>query len=162
MEGGEKILILGVGNPILTDDAAGLRVVELLREKLSPGKGVDFKETSAAGLTFLDEIEGYNRLILVDSIKTEGGKPGQIYRLILKDFESHIFPAPPHGINLPTALALGEKLGFKMPRQIEIYAIEVEDNVTFGERCTEKVEEAIPRAAEMILQTLKGWEMEVD
>lgn len=147
-----KTLILGVGNPILTDDAAGIKVAEAIKSRPPKGRPIDVKEISAGGLTFLDEIQGYDGLILVDSIKTKGGRPGKVYRLSLEDLKANVLPAPPHGINLPTAIGLGKKLGFKMPRKITVYAIEVEDNTSFGERCTEKVEEAIPKVVEMILK----------
>ena len=53
---------------------------------------------------------------------------------------------------LLTALDLGKTLGLSMPSRIDIVAVEVEDVASFGDRCTPRVEKAIPVAAEMALR----------
>ncbi len=146
-----KTLLLGLGNPILRDDAVGLRVVRALGERMTPDK-VDVQESSFANIDLLDFVGAYDRLIIVDSIKTEGGKPGDLYRLNLDDFRSTLHLGCPHDINLATALELGKRLGMHIPREIAIYAIEVEDDQTFCETCSPLVEEAIPRIVDEIAQ----------
>jgi len=62
----------------------------------------------------------------------------------MEDFQPSIdFPSS-HGLNISTALELGRKLGYKMPCHISLYAVEVMDNVTFDENCTEEVEKRVP------------------
>jgi hydrogenase maturation protease len=113
---------------------------------------VDVQESSFANIDLLDFVGAYDRLIIVDSIKTEGGKPGDLYRLNLDDFRSTLHLGCPHDINLATALELGKRLGIHIPREIAIYAIEVEDDQTFCETCSPLVEEAIPRIVDEIVQ----------
>ena len=43
-----------------------------------------------------------------------------------------------------TYMELGRQLGLALPQIIEIFAIEAEDVVTFGETCTPSVDAAIP------------------
>src|SRR4030066_253399 len=81
-----KTLILGIGNPILSDDGVGFLVAERLKEALKTRKDITVKETSVSGLSLLDEITGYERLIIVAAIQTRDGKPGDIYRLTPADF----------------------------------------------------------------------------
>ncbi|MGZ3557661.1 MAG: hydrogenase maturation protease [Thermodesulfobacteriota bacterium] len=147
-----KTLLLGLGNPILKDDAVGLRVVRGLGRKVTEEE-VHVEESSFANIDILDVIHSYDRLIIVDSIKTEGGKPGDLYRLDLDDLHSTLHLSCPHDINLATALELGKRLGMEIPGEIRIYAIEVEDNQTFCETCSPLVEEAIPRIIEEIART---------
>jgi len=146
-----KTLLLGLGNPVLKDDAVGLRVVRALGERVTRDK-VDVQESSFANIDVLDFVDAYDRLIIVDSIKTEGGNPGDLYRLNLEDFRSTLHLSCPHDINLATALELGKRLGLRIPGEIGIYAIEVEDNQTFCETCSPQVEEAIPRIVDEIAQ----------
>src|SRR4030042_2064438 len=103
-----KILILGVGNPVLSDDGVGIHVARILREKGLPG--VDVEELPASGLELLDVVLGYDKVVIVDAIKTDGGVPGEYYILDEKDFEKSVHGASPHGINMATALALGRKV----------------------------------------------------
>ena len=60
-----------------------------------------------------------------------------------------------HGIDIATAFKLGQRLGYKMPKSVSIYAVEMKDNTTFGERCTEEVEEKIPFIARQIIDEEK-------
>ena len=146
-----KTLLLGLGNPILRDDSVGLRVVRELGERMDE-EDVHIEEATFANIDILDVIGSYDRLIIVDSIKTRGGRPGQLYQLGLDDFRSALHLNCPHDINLPTALELGRQLGIHIPKEICIYAIEVEDNQTFSESCSLSVERAIPGIVEEIAQ----------
>jgi hydrogenase maturation protease len=144
-----KTLFLGLGNPILKDDSVGLRVVRELGKRAS-GDNFHVLEGSFANIDLLEVISPYDRLIIIDSIKTQGGRPGDLYQLGLDDLQSTLHLSCPHDINLATALELGKRLGMDIPREIRIYAIEVEDNQTFSECCSTSVEEAIPRVVEEI------------
>ncbi|MGA2465037.1 MAG: hydrogenase maturation protease [Thermodesulfobacteriota bacterium] len=144
-----KTLLLGLGNPILTDDSVGLRVVRELGERITK-EDVHIEEATFANIDILDVVSSYDRLIIIDSIKTEGGRPGQLYQLGLDDFRSTLHLSCPHDINLATALELGRQLEMDIPKEIRIYAIEVEDNQTFSETCSPSVEGSIPGIVEEI------------
>jgi len=148
-----KTLILGLGNPILSDDGVGFRVAEELKGRLNK-QVITVMEASAAGLDLLDLLAGYNRAIIIDAIQTKEGKVGQIYRLEPGEFEATQHAATPHDVNFATALELGNRLGLTLPQQIIIFAIEVGDITTFSERCTPKVEQMIPLAVDMVIQEL--------
>lgn len=150
-----KTLVLGLGNPILTDDGVGPLVARELEGKLDQ-REVTIMETSQAGLNLLDLLAGYDRAIIIDAIQTVGGKAGQIYRLKSGALNATRHAASTHDVNLATALELGNKLGLALPKQIDIFAIEVADTNTFSEECTLEVREAIPVCAEMIIRELEG------
>ena len=147
-----KTLILGVGNPILTDDGAGIKIAQKLREEKPE---LEVVETSETGIALLDLAVGYDELILIDSIKTKGGKPGDLYKLKLEDLTPTMDFSSSHGIDITTALELGRRLGYKMPQYISIYAVEVSNNLTLGEECTTGVRERIPFIAKQIIEEEK-------
>lgn len=142
-------MVLGLGNPILSDDGVGLQVVRQLKAKFDK-PDLDFMESSTAGLDLLDLITGYDRLIIIDAIKTEGGKAGQIYKLNLEELSPTYHLASPHDINLATALELGRRLGMALPQEIVIFAIEVADVTTFSEKCTPITEAAITKTVRLV------------
>ncbi len=149
-----KILILGMGNPLLTDDGAGLCVAAKLKERLNR-PDVAVLETAAAGLALLDFLSGYDQAIIIDVIQTVGGKPGDIYKLTPEAFDTAEHVTSPHGIDFRTALELGNRLGLNLPQKITIYAIEAADVSTFGEEFTAPVRKAVSACVNMILQELQ-------
>jgi len=150
-----RTLIIGLGNPILSDDGVGLRVAAELKDRLDQQE-VTVMETSMAGLSMLDLLVGYDRAIIIDASQTMGGKIGRIQRLDAKAFDATRHAASPHDVNFSTALELGNRLGLALPQQIVILAIEVENVTSFSEKCTPEVERAIPVCVEKAIQELNA------
>jgi len=148
-----KTLVLGMGNPILSDDGVGIKVAHEVANQFNSPQ-VTVAETSAAGLRLLDSIVGYDKVIIIDAIQTEKGRAGQIYRMGLQDFSSAKHFSSPHQINLVTALELGKMLDLAMPQEITIFAVEAKDITSFSEKCTPEVERAIPEVVKMVLEEL--------
>jgi hydrogenase maturation protease len=149
----KKILIYGIGNPYRCDDAVGIRVAEQLAKKIKHSN-IDVKSGSIDGVAILDEITGYDRVIFIDSVKTEKGIPGTIYKIDPNSFtSSHSFSS--HGIDFVTALQFGKKLDLKIPERTDIYAVEIKDNTSFSEECTPKVAASIPELVQAIMEEIK-------
>jgi len=146
-----KTLILGLGNPYLSHDIAGLKVIKLLEERLS-NPDIALYETSLAGINLLDHLVGYDKAIIVDAIRTSDGKPGNICRLTPEEFDTSCHTTSSHDIGIIAAIELGKRLGLSMPQVIEIIGIEAEDVFTLSEECTAAIEVAIPVVADMIVK----------
>ena len=141
-------MVLGVGNSILTDDAVGFRVAHLLKEAKPE---LTEMETAEAGLTLLELIDGYERVIIIDSVKTGRNKPGTLYPLTLDQIDPSWGFCSTHGIDIKMAVKLGNELDYKLPTKLSIYGIEVADNRNFGEKCTKAVEKSIPQIVQEII-----------
>ena len=150
-----KTLVLGLGNPILTDDGVGIKVVRALKPRVDDPQ-VTLHESSRGGLNLLDILAGYGRAIIVDAIQIRGGTAGDVYYLSLDDFEPCLHVSCAHDVDFATALELGRKIGLRLPRDITIVAVEVQDVTTFGEECTPSVQVAINAAVDMVLQELES------
>jgi len=146
-----KTLILGLGNPILRDDGVGIKVAKEIGRRLI-SSSIEVKEASIAGLDLLELIQGYTKVVLIDSIQVRGKMPGEILPLDLNDLRLTLRLSSPHDVNFATALELGKKLGLNLPQEIRIYAIQVEDISTFDENCSPSIEKAICGIAEKIIK----------
>jgi hydrogenase maturation protease len=145
-------LVLGLGNPLLGDDAVGLKVAALVRERLNGAPGVDVEEEEAGGLRLMERMTGYDRVVLVDAAVT-GGTPGEIRRITPDDLPTQRTAAA-HGIDLPAALALGRELGYPMPAEVTIFAIEAESVLEFRHEMTPAVAAAVEPAVAAVLEEL--------
>jgi len=150
-----KTLVLGTGNPIVSDDGVGIKVAHEVANQFNSPQ-VTVAETSAAGLSLLDSIVGYDKVIIIDAIQTKKGRAGQIYRMKPEDFSFAKHLSSPHQINLVTALELGKMLVLAMPQKITIFAVEAKDITSFSDKCTPEVERAIPVVVKMVLQELNA------
>lgn len=150
-----KTLVLGLGNPLITDDSVGLRVVAALRDSLAGEPDVDVAEDYWGGLRLMEQMVGYDRVIVIDAI-CSGAEPGTIHHLLPGDVPTQR-SASSHDMNLPTALAFGRQAGLHLPedRDILLVGIEAEDILNFGEACTPAVEASVPRAVADVLQVLQ-------
>jgi hydrogenase maturation protease len=148
---GSKVLILGLGNDILTDDAVGLHVVRELRRRLADEPEIAVEETCEMGLALLDYFVGRHAVIIVDSIQTGRVPPGTIHEVDaneLKQLTGHT----PHFMGVGETLALGHRLGLTMPERVEIFAIEVGDPFTLGTEMTVAVAGAVPEVLRRLLE----------
>jgi len=145
-------LILGIGNPILRDDRVGHFLIQVLHSRIS-SPGIVFQETSIAGLNLAELMAGFKSAIIIDAIQS-GGTPGAVYCLKPEDFHVQINQKDPHRTGILQALELGKSLGWPMPQDVTIVAIEAGDVSNFGDDLTPEVEKAIPVALEKVANLL--------
>ena len=150
-----RILVLGLGNDILCDDAIGLRVVREVRRRLQPDEPIDAQETEEMGLCLLDYISGYRALVLVDSIQRGTIPPGSVHEVQADDLES-LPGSSPHFLGVGETLALGRELGLPMPERIRIFAIEVEQPHLLSTEMTAPLQSALPDLARRVLGAARG------
>lgn len=155
----KKTLIIGLGNPILTDDGIGVKVAyELERQiNLEAHPELTITEASAGGLRLMEAVLGYDRVILIDAfyLDPESTIPGKIHHLSLDDLRAvsptqHSTSA--HDTSLVTALDAAEQMGYQIPKEFSIYAVEVENILEFSETPTPAVAQAIPIVVSLILE----------
>jgi hydrogenase maturation protease len=144
-----RLLLLGLGNDILTDDAVGLYVVHELQRELAGHPAIDCRETTEMGLALLDFITGYRAVAIVDSIQTGKEAPGFVHEIDATAL-NHLTGRTPHFVGVSETLALGKQLGLPMPEQVRIFAIEVEDPFTLGTALTPTLQAALPVIVERI------------
>ena len=146
-------LLIGMGNPILCDDSVGVRLASDFKARLAGNSDVAvLEECSLGGLNLLDVVTGFDRVVVVDSIKTPGGQPGTWYRFTGSDLRETMNLTNVHDANFATSLELGRRMGMHVPDEadIHIFAVEVFDNITFSEALSPELEAAMPELADEI------------
>ena len=149
-----RTLVLGLGNPILTDDAVGIRLACDVGAMFGDHPGLDVvEECSVGGLNLLDYLAGYERAIVLDAIHTTDGEPGDCYRFTAESLRSTTNLSNVHDANFATAMALGRTLGHPLPRDedIHVFAVEVADDLTFGTEFSAELEPHYPACRRIVL-----------
>ncbi len=152
-----RTVVIGMGNPVLTDDSVGIKVARALARQYPAERDTVIRELCAGGLRLMEALEGFEHAILVDAIVSEGGQPGTVYCLAPSDLRKTRNTCSTHDASLMGALELGKSLGLSLPREIRIWAIEAGDVATFSEELTEPVRAAVPRVVEAVVRRLEDF-----
>jgi len=142
-----KILVLGLGNPLLSDDAVGLIIVEKLSHLINE-PSVEFKTSEKVGLTLIELLAGYEQAIIIDSIISAKAPVGAVFEFSLDDLPSSPRLRSPHDADFKSAVLLAKKAGLKMPEKIIIFGIEVANNLTFNDKLTSQLSKKLPSIIE--------------
>jgi hydrogenase maturation protease len=146
-------IVLGLGNPILGDDAVGCCVAAALEPRLQGRADTHAEPFYRGGIALMEEMVDYERAILVDAIQGLGGKAGTIHRLSLEDLPT-LYANSPHDASLKAALELGRSLGAKLPSEIIIFAVEIDPGLDFSETLSPEVAASIAPLVEMVMVEL--------
>lgn len=141
-----SVVVIGIGNPILTDDAVGLVAVARVRP-LFAGLPVTFVEASVGGLDLVDMMTGHDTAILVDAAVTGKAAPGEVLELDPSFLEetTHLGTAGvSHQVDLATAWKLGRRLGLDLPSKVRVLGVESADVRTFSEELSPAVAARLP------------------
>lgn len=131
MNNQNKILILGLGSEILTDDGIGIKIVNDLKNRID-FTDVDFATVLLGGWELLEMIKDYDVLIAIDGIRSQMGCPGEVYMYSMQNFKETLHLSNVHETGFADTLILGRKIGMKMPEIIRIIAIEIEEDLVFS------------------------------
>jgi hydrogenase maturation protease len=159
-DAGQEVLVLCLGNDILRDDGVGWAIADqleaVLRESRIPSpesRPFAVKRSALSGFYLLDELTGWDRVLVVDAVRTGRHPPGTVLSFPFEALGTDEGPSP-HAAGLPTVIRLGRKSGVPLPSWIHIVAIEADDMESFVEGLTPAVEAAVPEAVAVIRSVL--------
>ena len=134
------MLILGLGNEILSDDGIGPRLVRAL-SAIIRNERILFDSAGCGGLEIMEHIRGFKMVIIIDAIHTSGGSPGDVYHFLPDDFRETSNLSNLHDVSFLTTLRLGDILGLDLPSEIHIIAVEIVEDREFSEEFTPAIKE---------------------
>jgi hydrogenase maturation protease len=148
-----SILVAGMGNVLMGDDAAGPYVIETLKAVAEFESGVELADLGTPGLDLTPYIAGIDALILVDTVSSEG-TAGEIRRYekpALMNRQSRPRVSP-HDPALAEALTLAELAG-QCPRKIVLIGI-LPESCAKGIGLSEAAGRGVRAAAAAVLREL--------
>lgn len=150
-----KVLIVGLGNPILGDDGVGWKVAEEIRKRLPEGAPVEVLCLSLGGISLMEHLIGYDHVILVDAFSTDA-PVGSISVLRLSQLPNysayHITSI--HDTSLQKAMELGREMGAHLPEDVMVVGIATEHIHDFSEDLSPPVARVVPCVVNIVLDLL--------
>lgn len=146
-----ETIVIGLGNPIRSDDGLGIRAV---REIAKRSSRFQTAEVYTAGIGLMEKMVGYQRAVIIDAMLSGKYPPGYICRLSLDEAFRYKGLLSSHDTPLSTALEIGRFLGLQLPSEIVIWAVEASDLDSYSEELTPEVARALPQVVELVLAEL--------
>jgi hydrogenase maturation protease len=147
-------VVIGLGNPLMGDDGAGLVALEILRERWNLGH-IELVDGGTWGMSLLPTIEDADRVIFVDAIRA-GGMPGDIAVLERERLPIYFTRAlSPHQTDLRDVLAAAELRG-TIPSECVAIGVEPE-LIELGTELTTVVQRSIEPLVAAVVERLRLW-----
>ncbi len=147
------ILVLGVGNILLGDEGAGVKVVDLLEERYRFSDQVEFVDGGTAGLELLSCLDDKQHVIIIDAI-LGAEPPGTIKKMVLDNapafFQNRISP---HQLGLAEMLSCAAMTD-SLPDHISLYGI-IPESLETGLELTQTVAAAVEKISRQVLDDLQ-------
>src|SRR5215469_13702445 len=141
-----NVLILGLGNLLLSDEGVGVHVARSLARREFP-PGVSVVEAGTAFLDVLPDIEKADRILLIDAM--EGGDaPGSVYRVPFDQCRHPDMLASLHGFDMSRVLYMA---GNARRPQVVVFGVEPE-KIEWGMELSAVVQRSLPKLCELILE----------
>lgn len=152
--GRAPILVLGVGNRLLGDDAVGLVLLERLAARIGTDPGVEFVDGGTQGLALLGCLEGRRAALILDAVVL-GAPPGTVHSLLGPEDRLRHKSSTAHESNVVELLAVASLLG-QRPQTVALVGIEPQAVAT-GLALSPAVERALGRATGTARALLEAW-----
>lgn len=152
--GNPDLAIVGVGNPIMSDDGVGPTVIQRLEDSpVGSGDDIRLVDAGTTGFLALEAMSGAERAIVVDAVET-GASPGTIkqYRCVDGSFETEIPEMTMHDVSFTEAMVAGRPV-YDLPEEILILGVEPAD-LSIGDELSEAADDAATELVEVLTENI--------
>jgi len=155
-----RIVVLGVGNILLTDEGVGVRVVEALGERYRLPPEVELIDGGTCGMEFLEQLENLDALIVVDCVRCH--QPPATPVLLTGEQVPVFFKTKlsPHQVGLCDVLASLELTG-RAPRETVIVGMQPV-SMELGMELSPEVAARLPELLAMTVAELRRFGASVE
>lgn len=126
IDGGSRVVILGIGNVLLGDEGVGVHVIRQLETQAEPlPPGVVPVDGGTLGIELLPVVQDAVALILVDAVSI-GSEPGSVQTFRGEEIEARLSRhVSPHQVGSADLIGVARLLGV-LPRQTALVGIQPE------------------------------------
>ncbi len=155
-----SILVLGLGNTIMSDDGFGVKVVTTLSSRYRFPDKVKLLDGATLGLDLLPHLEGVDRLLIVDALEMQA-EPGQVFRLEDEEVpRAFAHKLSVHQMGIQDLLAVAELQGH-LPGKLVVWGVQPQ-NIQMGTELSEPVAAALSEVLAGVIGELQRWNIQFE
>ena len=154
---GRRIVVLGLGNLMRTDDAVGMLALQQLRADARVPNSVSLVDGGTLGLDLLYPLDGATHLLALDAIDT-GTTPGTLLRFADDEIADLPVAKSVHLLGFSDLIGAMRLTG-SAPVEIVVLGVQPA-RIAWGTQPTPTVEAALPRLMESAVAQIGRWQLE--
>ena len=155
-----NVLVLGVGNILLSDEGVGVKVIEELSRRVELPPEVEILDGGTSGVEILPYLDDRTHLFIVDVAQNSKVEPGKTFTLDLSSSPGHFQQKiSPHQLGLSDVLAIAQMTD-ALPPHITLIGIRPKDLST-GLDLSPEVSAGLPKAVDLLIRELEGLGLEL-
>ncbi|BCA81049.1 HyaD/HybD family hydrogenase maturation endopeptidase [Desulfuromonas sp. AOP6] len=149
------ILVMGLGNLLMGDDALGVHVVRRLQERFVFPEEVQLVDGGTLGLDLLPRLEGVERLLIVDALDMQTAA-GTIVRLTGEEVpRAFAGKLSVHQMGLQDLLVVAELQG-NLPPEVVVWGVQIAV-IEPGLQLSPAVAQALEQVVAAVASELEAW-----
>lgn len=149
----KRILVLGVGNILYTDEGFGVRVAEELEQRYEFSGNVEIMDGGTLGNKLMGPIMEADHLIITDIVLNDG-QPGDLHRLLGTELSKSVaFKNSMHQTDLLDVLAHCKLIG-QVPDEVVLLGVEPNDYETMSTEISGTLAARLPEVVEAVLKEI--------
>jgi len=150
-----SVLVLGIGNLVMGDDAVGALVAQKLQHEYRFADNVEIMDGGTLGLDLLPRLENITNLIIIDAVET-GKKAGTRVRLCGDELPIALeTKLSPHQMGLKDLLAVSELMGHT-PKEMVLIGVQP-GSIEMEIGLTAEVQAQLDLLVSGVLSELAAW-----
>jgi hydrogenase maturation protease len=150
----QRVLVLGLGNLIHSDDGIGIHAIHRLQRDPSLPRSATLMDGGTHGLSLAPHICGFQRLLVIDAIDV-GEKPGTLMKL--EGDAVGRMPGKPSVHQLGFAdLMIAMKLLGESPEEVVVFGVQPQ-STEWGTELTPLVDAALDQLVPAVIARLQLW-----
>ncbi len=127
----QRTAIMGFGNPVRSDDAVGIYIIERLHQILPKRAHISLFDMGTSAFEVLFKLKGHSKIIVVDAVTNTNEAPGTVFKLPASAVERAVVDDPMvflHSLKWDQALSYARKiLHNEYPDDIQVYLVAVQN-----------------------------------
>ena len=155
-----SIVVLGVGNILLTDEGLGVHVVEDLKANYTFTPQISLIDGGTMGMELLTYMRGMKKILLIDAVN--GGEvPGTIYEFPHRELEQYFTDhISVHEVGMQDILRI--RAIQENPLEDAIVIGVEPESLDVGFEPSAPVQKALPEVKERVLRVLREWGIQIE
>ncbi|WP_455239469.1 HyaD/HybD family hydrogenase maturation endopeptidase [Veillonella sp.] len=155
-----SIVVLGVGNILLTDEGLGVHVVEDLKANYTFTPQISLIDGGTMGMELLTYMRGMKKILLIDAVNG-GEAPGTIYEFPHRELEQYFTDhISVHEVGMQDILRI--RAIQENPLEDAIVIGVEPESLDVGFEPSAPVQKALPEVKDRVLRVLREWGVQIE